>query len=262
MRWIQLDPPGTWCINTAFFSLISPLRKGQSFIEIGPGEGKLSRLLCDRGLTGTGIDFSEISIAKLSDVIRDYCDSGQYAIARVDYTRDAFSRKADLVFCMMVLEHIQDDVKFLQKMKVATNPGGKTLVCVPARMDKWGIEDELYGHYQRYERDALHELFVQAGFSNIRVWSITAPVANLLFGLSNLAIRKGSGAQRKGLSKQEQTKLSALKDVPCKTMFPSPFKLMLNRFTMIPFTQMQRLFYRSNFGLALIACGEVGSRAE
>jgi len=33
------------------------------------------------------------------------------------------------------------------------------LVTVPARMDKWGIEDEVSGHMRRYYRAGLSELF-------------------------------------------------------------------------------------------------------
>ncbi len=84
---------------------------------------------------------------------------------------------------------------------------------------------------------------------------MTVPVGNLLFPLSNLAIRKSHIAGRRGFSKPEQTRLSGLKDVPFKTVFPSWTRILLNRYAMYPFLAAQRLFYRTGLGLSLFACG-------
>lgn len=255
MRLVQLDPPGTWCINSAFLEMIGPLSLTETFIEIGPGEGKVSAFLCSKGLKGFGVDFSRPMLDKLRDRMDNHIQAERYSIIEADVMKQDISVQADLVFSIMVLEHIEDDAAFLERMKRLIKPGGKLLICVPARMDKWGIEDELYGHYRRYWRSDLLDRFKQLDLVDIRVWSVAVPIANALLGASNLTIRRSHVMARKALSLSEQTKLSGLKDVPCKTLFPSWVKFVLNRYTMLPFLVLQRLFYNSDIGLSLIACG-------
>jgi hypothetical protein len=112
----------------------------------------------------------------------------------------------------------------------------------------------LSGHYRRYTRADLTALFHDADLVDVRIWSVTAPIANCLRGLSNLALARGAAARRE-LGRREQTQLSGLKDVPYKTLFPSWFTLILNRHTMYPLVALQRLFYRTDLGLALMASG-------
>lgn len=257
MPAIQIDPPGTWCTNHAFLEMISPLATGDTFIEIGPGEGGVSRILCSKGLTGTGIDFSPIAVERLAIAMGEYIEAGVYSIIEADVLKEELPVKADLVFCMMVLEHVEDEAAFLQRMRGMVKAGGMLLVAVPGRKGKWGVEDELCGHYRRYERGDLLGLFGELGLVDTQVWSVAVPVGNLLFGLSNMAIRNSQMAVRRTLSKQEQTKLSGLRDVPFKTIFPSWTRLVLNRYTMHPFMVAQRLFYRTGLGLSLLACGRI-----
>lgn len=255
MALVQLDPPGTWCINRAFLEMLAPLSGVESFIEIGPGEGSVSRMLCDKGLTGTGIDFSPIIMDRLGATMREYIRSGQYSTIQADLLERVPGIQADLVFGMMVLEHVEPERAFLGRMVQMVRPEGKLVVTVPARPDRWGIEDELSGHYRRYNRADLAALFRDAGLEDVRIWSVTAPIANCLRGLSNLALARSAAATRRELARREQTQLSGLKDVPYKTLFPSWFKFVLNRHTMYPLVALQRLFYRTDLGLALMAGG-------
>jgi hypothetical protein len=61
------------------------------------------------------------------------------------------------------------------------------------------------------------------------------------------------------LQKSEQTLASGIREIPFKTVFPAPFKLVLNRWTMLPFVLLQRLFYRSSLGITVLACGRMPS---
>lgn len=254
---IQLDPPGTFCMNSAFLRMITPLSEIRTFIEIGPGEGKLSKLLCAKGLIGTGIDFSEKAVQTLSMCMREEISSGLYRIIQADFVEKEFELQADLVFSMMVLEHVESDIQFLLKMKHMVKPGGKVVIGAPARMDSWGVEDEVSGHLRRYEKKDLQVLFERIGLKEVRVWSVGVPIANFLFGLSNLTISRSHSTVRKHLTNEEQTKLSGLRDVPYKNLFPRWTSLILNRYAMAPFLFAQRFFFNTDLGLALLACGKI-----
>ena len=255
MSYVQIDPPGTWCMNHAFIEQISPIDKIHDFIEIGPGEGKLSNLLCSMGLKGTGIDFSHEITHALSSNMKNYTRSGQYSIIESDFAEKELNVKADLVFSMMVLEHIEDDLRFLVKMKKLSKKNGIVLIGVPARKNKWGIEDDISGHYRRYERDDLLELFRKSDLKDIKIWSVGVPISNLLFKLSNLVIKKSHAATKKELSRIEQTRVSGFKDIQYKTLFPAYFNLLLNKYTMLPFCIAQKFFYNTRMGLGLVGSG-------
>ena len=137
-------------------------------------------------------------------------------------------------------------------MAQSINPFG-----VPGRKDKWGIEDEISGHFRRYNRKDLIGLLIKSGLTDVKVWSVNVPISNLLYGLSNLAIRRSGALTKKNLSRPEQTKISGFKDTPYKTMFPGWFRFLLNRYTMYPFSILQRFFYKTGLGLVLIGSGHV-----
>ena len=95
----------------------------------------------------------------------------------------------------------------------------------------------------------------QAGLTDVTVWSVAVPVANLLFRLGNLTLRRSGEVGKRQLSKLEQTKTSGIREIPFKTVFPTWFRLVLNRTTLYPLFLLQRAFYSTNLGLTMIAFG-------
>lgn len=254
MKLIHIDTPNTSCMHQAFLEMIKG-RPVESFAEVGPGVGYLSKLLCSRGASGIGIDFSQDSIAQLSANMADHSSRGQYTIIEADFMEHDFDLQADLVFSMLVMEHVEDDGLFLQKMKRLSKKDGLVLVAVPGRKDRWGIDDEIYGHHRRYDRNDLLSMLEKNGLVDIQVWSVAVPVSNALFVLTNMISRKSQVVERKNLPLSERTKISGLKDIPYKKTFPPWFKLILNEYTYFPFYVLQRVFYETNWGLTMIACG-------
>src|SRR5262249_12633559 len=154
---------------------------------------------------------------------------------------------------LMVMEHIEDDRAFANRLASLASPGGHLIIGVPGRRDRWSIEDETVGHWRRYERDDLARVLESAGLRNVAVWSVAVPVANVRFHAGNMLLRLGGeGAKKDTLSRQAQTEDSGIREIPFKTMFPPVFRLVLNRFTMAPMFALQRLFYRTGRGLTLI----------
>ncbi|OGJ56903.1 hypothetical protein A3H22_02815 [Candidatus Peribacteria bacterium RIFCSPLOWO2_12_FULL_55_15] len=54
-----------------------------------------------------------------------------------------------------VLEHIEDDVGFLQRIVLSLPPGGCLLITVPAEMALWSKHDQEVGHFRRYSAETL-----------------------------------------------------------------------------------------------------------
>jgi SAM-dependent methyltransferase len=161
----------------------------------------------------------------------------------------------DLALSLMVMEHIEDDAAFIARVVDLVRPGGTVIIGVPGRMDRWGVEDETAGHFRRYEKSGLALALCDAGLERVVVRSVSVPVANLLFHLGNVLIRHAGEERKLALGQEARTQTSGIRDIPFKTVFPKPFKLILNPVAMAPLFMLQHLFYGSGLGLTLIASG-------
>jgi SAM-dependent methyltransferase len=70
----------------------------------------------------------------------------------------------DLVTCLDVIEHTDDDVLSLRELKRVTRPGGRLVVTVPAHPRLWSRHDEVNGHRRRYTRRTLRRAAEAAGW--------------------------------------------------------------------------------------------------
>jgi SAM-dependent methyltransferase len=258
MKLVKIDPPGSWCQYEAVLEMISHAG-GKTFLEVGCGPGSLSSRLCANGWKGVGIDFSPTAIAEARTNLDEYIQNDRYRLIHGDlFDVDLGKKKFDVGLSMMVMEHVTNHVGFVKRIVEFIKPGGHVIVGVPGRRDRWGIEDETVGHLRRYDRGDLKETLVSAGLTDVTVWSVAVPTANLLFHFGNFFIRNSSEINKVKQSAREQTETSGVREIPWKTVFPSSFKLILNRTTLYPLFVLQRLFYNSNLGLTMIACGKVG----
>lgn len=252
---IRLDPPGTWCMNYALWSVLKHER-ADGFLEIGCGAGALAKELCRRGLSGIGVDASAQAIEIARNELHEYLESGAFTLLHEDiFTNDLPLKPAGVAISMMVVEHIEDDQAFVSRITNLVRPGGLVCIGVPGRPDCWGVEDETVGHVRRYDRSTLQHLLTRSGLVDVKVLSIAVPVSNLLFSLSNAAISSSGEVSKKSQPQQLQTALSGVREVPYKTVFPSWCRLLLNRYAMYPFCLIQRLFYRTDLGLTLLGFG-------
>jgi SAM-dependent methyltransferase len=257
MKFVRIDPPGSWCSYEAVMEMLRATG-GKTFLEVGCGPGDLSLKLCKEGWQGLGIDFSAQAIQQAKANLSEYLESSRYRLVEGDISDlDSNGEKFDVGLSMMVMEHVEDDVGFLRKLVDSIKPGGHVIIAVPGRRNRWGIEDETVGHLRRYDRNDLTDAFLSAGLTEVTVWSVAVPAANLLFHLSNFFVRNSSEIDKLNQPAREQTRTSGIREIPWKTAFPSSFKLILNRFTLYPLFVLQRLFYQSSLGLTMIARGKV-----
>jgi SAM-dependent methyltransferase len=256
MKMIRLDPPGSFCQIQAVCDRLDP--RGRTFLDVGCGAGSLARELCRRGLTGTGIDLSAAAVRIAGQTLAPDLAQGRFRLLQADL-RDLGPDlgKVDVALSLMVMEHLEDDVGFIRSLVGFVEPGGQVILGVPGRRDRWSFEDEVVGHVRRYERGDLERVMRAAGLEDVEVWSVSVPVANLLFHLGSLLVRWGTAPEVARQGREEQTETSGIREIPFKTVFPAWFRLILNRWTLYPLFLLQRLFYRSSLGLTLLGSGRV-----
>lgn len=263
MKFVKIDPPGTFCFYSAVIDCISKNVPGKDleFLEIGCGAGDLSRILCDQGYRGIGMDFSPQAIEIAAKNLKDHIIARKYQLVLgniMDNTSiAALDNGVDIALSMMVMEHVKDDQGFIRNIAKFVKPGGHILLSVPGRKDRWSFEDETVGHLRRYDKSELEETMKQAGLDSVTVWSVAVPVANLLFRIGDLLVKSSNEKYKVTLSQKEQTQTSCIREIPFKTVFPSFCKIILNRFTLYPLFVLQRFFYNSDLGLTMLGIGRV-----
>jgi SAM-dependent methyltransferase len=75
--------------------------------------------------------------------------------------------KADAIVALDVLEHFEDDVAFVEKLKRHLRPGGRVVLKVPAQARLYGDIDRSSGHFRRYDAAGLQGLMERASFRTI-----------------------------------------------------------------------------------------------
>ena len=136
---------------------------GQRIIEIGCGWGNFARHLTNRELyLGT-----ETSADSIMHVQRTFAAHPNMRFAVADATSPAFADFAghavDTIFSLNVFEHIKDDAAALRNAAHVLRPGGHLILVVPAHMALYGNIDRAIGHYRRYDKRMMTDLFRQAG---------------------------------------------------------------------------------------------------
>lgn len=85
----------------------------------------------------------------------------------------------DLITCMDVLEHLEDDAFFLSEAHANLKRGGAFLLSVPHHPGFYSYWDKAVGHYRRYGRRELRVKLEAAGFrvrSLTPMWAFMTPI--------------------------------------------------------------------------------------
>jgi len=257
MKFVKINPPGTFCTQEALRDALKR-NSGKTFLDVGCGGGTFSKLLCDAGFAGVGIDFSKQALEIAEKLLDSYIKKGQFSLQFGDvHDLSANFGKVDIAISYMVMEHVEDDVGFINKISQYVKPGGTIILAVPGRRDRWSLEDETVGHFRRYDRGDLDEVMRNANLEQVTVWSVGVPTINLLFKASVWTVARAGEAAKVRQSRREQTETSGIREIPWKTVFPVWVKIILNRTTLYPLFLIQRIFYRTGLGVVMMGIGRV-----
>lgn len=141
---------------------------GDCILDIGGGYGAHLEYVLPKGCPVVSIDLSESSVEFMRERFRQY---PHFEAARLDFGQhesqaELIRRGFDTIFCLNVLEHIEDDLAALKDMHAILAPRrGKLLLQVPAHEWLYGSLDAQAGHYRRYSAAYLRQVLEGAGFT-------------------------------------------------------------------------------------------------
>lgn len=224
----------------------------KSFFEVGSGNGYLSKLMLDAGLEGEACDMNESACLNNSKINHVYINQSKYKVTNEDFFEIKTKKTFDVVFACMVIEHLDKETRFefLMRMKSMLNHGGTVLIMVPSSKEHWGIEDEIAGHFLRYDREDLHDLANEVTLSVKHLAGLTYPISNVLFKLSNFLIKKNE-SKVLGMTQKDKTIYTGNRQVPFKTTFPLWLGVFLNEVCLFPLHLLQKRFVDNENALVL-----------
>ena len=165
--------------------LVRKFSSGGLFLDVGGGNGIVAKYLVEAG--------------KQCVVIEPGVDGALAAhrrgIATVICARvEDISLPADSISdCGIfdVIEHIENDVEVLARIRTWLKPGGRLFLSVPAYQWLFSAEDVYAGHIRRYSAQSLRRSLGAAGFEIVFMSYLFAPLVAPLLLLRNLPFRLG-----------------------------------------------------------------------
>ena len=158
--------------NYMFFLTKKIIRKhniNSIFLDAGCGKGDVSKFLIKTGFKkGKAIDYSKEAAFFAKTILKD-------TDVKVE-CKNIFDEKNkyDFIVCWDVLEHNQEDTKFLQHLKSLLTPNGYLLLDYVTKKKEWRKDDYNYGHYKRYEIEEIYESLKD--MEVLEVWDYTFPL--------------------------------------------------------------------------------------
>lgn len=138
---------------------------GNNVLEIGAGIGNLTPML---------VDSDRVLCVEKNDTYLEYLRTRLKGYDGIELVNEDFlewdnsgGKLFDTAISVNVLEHINDDDRFLKKIMDALEPGGKLITVVPAHKFLYSQYDRSIGHFRRYSKGELKTRLEEAGFTSI-----------------------------------------------------------------------------------------------
>ena len=141
---------------------------GRRVLEVGAGIGQLTPMLVDSDYV-LCLEKNEIYCGYLRERVKGF--EGIEVVNEDFFKWESDSSKSfDTVISVNILEHINDDERFLKKVWDHLEPGGKLITVVPAHKLLYSEFDRSIGHFRRYSKKGLTERLDTAGFVTLRCY--------------------------------------------------------------------------------------------
>lgn len=231
------------------FLVMRRIKRNDHFLEIGPGNLSLALDLLTKFNRGTLMDFNTTDVEEIYDELA-IVQKQKLKLIIADFTEyNQFDDKFDCVVSCEVMEHIEDDRAFLKKTNDLLTRGGQLILSVPARQKYWSRDDEIVGHYRRYEKQELSEKLIEAGYSEIKVESYGFPFINIV-RLGRVTLAKIQYREKAEWDRKKKSQQSAF---IIKRKSHQWIAYFLNKYSLYPFCVFAALFYNLDLSEGYVA---------
>ncbi len=152
--------------NQWIFSQIQPHLKGRT-LEVGCGNGNFTALIAQQCPQLVAVDLNADYVEQTKARLQSYEHVSVLTAdaTQLDDAQIGGAQTFDTIILLDVLEHIENDVELLQRLRRSLAPDGTLLLKVPALDYLYNSLDEAVGHHRRYTLQTLKESFTRAAFA-------------------------------------------------------------------------------------------------
>lgn len=169
------------------------LPQGARVLDVGCGTGFVLERLRER-YEAFGVDVSPLAV--------ELCRArglDRVALGSTEDLSAVAGCRFGGIFLLDVLEHLDDDLDALARLREALAPGGVVVITVPAFRFLWSAHDDVNEHRRRYTLDQLRTLVARAGLEVERATYFNTslfPLAAVVRMVGRLLGARGVGGLR------------------------------------------------------------------
>jgi SAM-dependent methyltransferase len=144
---------------------------GRRILEAGCGIGSLTeQLLHSESLVAADTEPLYVELTR-----RRFGHLENFRALQVDWTSESDCARIpdeslDSVFCINVLEHVDNDVAVLRRFHRMLIPGGRIITIVPQHRWLFTSVDSALGHKRRYSASDIRRKLTDAGFAAVQTF--------------------------------------------------------------------------------------------
>jgi len=157
---------GTHAYNDWIMSQLLP-HLGRTVLEVGCGSGNFTELMAQ------AVDYIHAVDADPAFVAQAASRTSRFKNVSVELGDAAAidsDRQFDSIVMLDVLEHLEDDLGILRRLRSRLREGGTIIVKVPAIPGIYNRMDKAVGHFRRYNRARLLNVMQSAGYDDLKIW--------------------------------------------------------------------------------------------
>ncbi len=148
--------------NQWIFAHLQPHLKGRT-LEVGCGTGNFTELIAQNCPQLVAVDLNSDYASQTKARLHNY---SHVQVTAADATKMEAAEPFDTIILLDVLEHIEEDVELLQRLRSYLAPDGRLILKVPALNYLYNTLDKAVGHHRRYTPHSLREAIAKASFTD------------------------------------------------------------------------------------------------
>ncbi|MBI5681011.1 MAG: class I SAM-dependent methyltransferase [Methanobacterium sp.] len=178
VTWEKIEVDGPRPFLEYKMSLLKPFLETDSpkhVLDVGCGDGFFTLKLLNLGYKVDATDVSPEAIKATERRIKRN-NAPNINLYNENLLELNPPHKYDVIICLEVLEHIEDDLRVLKLFNSWLKKEGLLILSVPHRQDMWNYTDEIGGHYRRYSKEDLKNKLESAEFKVEDVFDYGFPI--------------------------------------------------------------------------------------
>jgi len=156
-------------------------------LEVGCGVGSFTKLITEKSKFDSlyCIDISAPAIEHISK--KDFKDNVRIECIDLINVEGQF----DFILCMNVMEHVEDDTGFFEKLISLLNPGGVLFHLVPSHNFLYSNFDKAAGHFKRYNKEMMNSFFLPGNVNLVKQYYFN-PIGAIGYWFVYKALKSGN----------------------------------------------------------------------